>query len=85
MNVRRTVSRFGAGLAVTGAVLGYFAHSLFLPPLDCVQGAYSLSCASVAERILFALGNFGSVLAAFVLAIPGLVIYFVAAPKDDAE
>lgn len=85
MTIGHMVSRFGAALAIIGAIVGYFGNSVFLTAVDCEQGTYSLTCATYVDRLAFLLGNFGNVAAAFICALPGLALHFLFAPKDQSE
>ncbi|AZI36530.1 hypothetical protein NT2_05_00920 [Caenibius tardaugens NBRC 16725] len=78
MSIRSKIAHVGAWMAGIGAVAGYLVSWLLLPAAGCVESAYILSCESAADRLLHILGNFTSVLTAFVCALPGLVIYVVA-------
>lgn len=83
MALRDGLAKGGKWLAIGGALAGYACSRFYLQSVECVEGAYSLSCESLADRLLFALGNFGSVLTAFIFSIPGLAIWALSTRGED--
>lgn len=83
MSFRVKVAKAGGWIAGIGAVVGYGLNRLALPAVDCAEGAYTLTCESIGDRLAFMAGNFGSVMAALLGALPGILIYAFASPPDE--